>query len=182
VLSALLCHSCATIKSRNATPEHRERNRQTRRKWFSKNKGRINQLARERHARNREENNAKQRAWVAGLSPETKKAYKLKNMYGISYEQYEEMLKMQNNLCFVCGKDGTEEKPLFVDHDHATEEVRGLLCHRCNMTLGFLERNEPLLPKFSEYLRNPPHREKLTLDIAPTPFDLFITNRFTQVA
>lgn len=43
------------------------------------------------------------------------------------------MLEDQQGLCGVCSVIMT--KP-FVDHDHSTGKVRGLLCQKCNILLG----------------------------------------------
>jgi hypothetical protein len=54
---------------------------------------------------------------------------------GISDERYAEMLEDQDGHCALCpGVPGTRR--LHVDHNHATGEVRGLLCHRCNRVLA----------------------------------------------
>jgi len=65
-------------------------------------------------------------------------ATKLKR-YGITIEQYNEMVANQNGLCKMCGTKPTQ---LHVDHDHNTGEVRGLLCVSCNVHLGWFELNE----------------------------------------
>lgn len=57
--------------------------------------------------------------------------------YGISGDEYEALLLAQGGGCAICGKSqGTEKNRLAVDHDHVTDRVRGLLCHRCNRALG----------------------------------------------
>jgi hypothetical protein len=58
-------------------------------------------------------------------------------LYGLSFEQYEKMLKEQDGKCFICG--GTPNRELDVDHDHETKEVRKLLCNRCNRLIAILE-------------------------------------------
>lgn len=70
-------------------------------------------------------------------NPETKKNQRLR-AYGISLEDKKRYLEMQAGVCPICGDDGSNSKnsELYVDHDHQTGEVRGLLCGRCNFALG----------------------------------------------
>jgi len=46
------------------------------------------------------------------------------------------------------------EPRLAVDHDHKNGEVRGLLCHRCNVGLGNFQDNPELLLKAYKYLKD----------------------------
>jgi hypothetical protein len=62
--------------------------------------------------------------------------------------------KKWNGICILCGsKDAYKNKGrnLFVDHDHKTGEVRGLLCSRCNTMIGHIELIG--IEKVIEYLR-----------------------------
>jgi len=61
--------------------------------------------------------------------------------YGLAPGEFEKMWKKQKGRCACCGK---RAKRLIVDHDHQTNEVRGLLCYRCNMGLGHYERDRDL--------------------------------------
>lgn len=54
--------------------------------------------------------------------------------YGITLEQYNEMLVKQSNVCAVCGLECSRK--LAVDHCHSTGKVRGLLCVKCNRGIG----------------------------------------------
>lgn len=54
---------------------------------------------------------------------------------GVSDEQYATMLEWQGGGCKLC-QSTPKTRRLHVDHDHATGEVRGLLCHRCNRTMA----------------------------------------------
>lgn len=70
--------------------------------------------------------------------------YRRQKKYGMSEEQYEAMLDKQSGLCAVCGGPPSSNRAdvLFVDHDHTTGMVRGLLCHNCNVGIGFF-RDQP---------------------------------------
>lgn len=59
--------------------------------------------------------------------------------YGLTLNDVLTLLASQDNNCAICGQreSGTPlSRRLFIDHDHATGRVRGLLCHHCNAALG----------------------------------------------
>ena len=62
----------------------------------------------------------------------------IKNKYGLTLEQVDKILISQDHKCALCGKSLKETKRC-IDHDHKTGKVRGILCVRCNLTLGFIE-------------------------------------------
>jgi len=69
---------------------------------------------------------------------------RLKRRYGITAADYDEMLATQDGVCAICHQPETLRRrggsmPLSVDHDHRTEETRGLLCHACNLAVGWTE-------------------------------------------
>jgi|SRR6266498_422285 len=80
---------------------------------------------------------------------------RLKRVYGISQEDYNEMLKFQNARCAICGRPDSRGrwKGLHIDHDHATNKIRGLLCYTCNSGLGSFADNPVLLASASAYLK-----------------------------
>jgi hypothetical protein len=91
-------------------------------------------------------------------NPRRHKNNALKRRYGITIEQYDEMVRLQNNLCAICGQEEVavhytsgKLRPLSVDHNHVTGKVRALLCHRCNAVLGFVEKSPELLQKILKY-------------------------------
>lgn len=77
----------------------------------------------------------------------------LKQKYSISVETYEEMLKEQNGVCFICSSPPVRRR-LNVDHCHTTGKVRRLLCDKCNMALGLLEDDKERLVKVRKYLED----------------------------
>lgn len=79
---------------------------------------------------------------------------RLKHQYGLTIEQFEELVKAQNNKCFICDiEGGYNGKPLYVDHCHKSGRVRRLLCQHCNSGLGMFKDNPELLLKAAEYLK-----------------------------
>ena len=64
---------------------------------------------------------------------------RIERIYGITVEQYYQMLDAQDNSCAICDKQFEVEcGPPHIDHCHDTTEVRGLLCQKCNTAIGML--------------------------------------------
>ena len=106
-------------------------------------------------AKNREKIRAYGRQWKKNNPTTSNESYK--RLYGITEEDYLRMLKEQNEVCKICLKPETAKakdkvKRLSVDHCHMTGKVRGLLCHKCNTTLGKYEDNIETFERFIEYL------------------------------
>lgn len=86
---------------------------------------------------------------------------RLLETYGITLDEYAAMLAAQGGACAICG--GARRYNLDVDHDHATGEVRGLLCKACNRRLLPSAKDDPdVLLRAIDYLREPPARKVLT--------------------
>lgn len=75
----------------------------------------------------------------------------LRKKFGISLSQWLTMYEQQGKVCLVCKQDGGARR-LHVDHDHATGKVRGLLCGRCNIGLGYFLDNSERLRAAADYL------------------------------
>lgn len=75
----------------------------------------------------------------------------LKHRYGITEVDYHKMVEKQECKCKICGSQ--PNKPLFVDHCHKTKQVRGLLCHQCNVALGHMNDDPQRLEKAISYLK-----------------------------
>ncbi len=82
---------------------------------------------------------------------ECESARRVLNLYGLTAEEYEAMRVAQGGSCAICGTNRSS-KPLVVDHDHVTGEVRGLLCDHCNVALGRLQDNADLFLSAAAYL------------------------------
>ena len=73
------------------------------------------------------------------------------NRYNISEKRYWELRKIDN--CESCGDHKSKfKKGLFIDHDHSTGKVRGLICCHCNSVAGFARDNKDRLKSVSRYL------------------------------
>ncbi len=74
--------------------------------------------------------------------------------FGITQKDYKEMLLKQNHQCLICGKhhENKRHERLYVDHDHKTDKIRGLLCHDCHVGLGNFKDDKILLQKAIDYL------------------------------
>lgn len=81
--------------------------------------------------------------------------------YKLTVDDYMYMFNSQGGLCMICKKPEIGNKRLSVDHDHSCcsgagscgKCIRGLLCSRCNKTLGMIEDNIDYLSSMIEYLK-----------------------------
>jgi hypothetical protein len=83
-----------------------------------------------------------------------KKSKWLKSEYGITLDDYFQMMDEQDGKCAICeiAFDQLPPKHTHVDHCHDTGVVRGLLCHHCNTGLGNLRDSVDILAKAIQYL------------------------------
>ena len=110
-------------------------------------------------SRRREKHAESQRVWRAA-NPErhaiAKAGHDLKR-FGMTVEQYFQLLAEQGGRCAICRTDKPKGKgktrPFAVDHCHKTGRVRALLCHRCNGALGMVGDNPDILRDMIEYLK-----------------------------
>ena len=87
---------------------------------------------------------------------EYERNYHLQRRYGISSEQYDEMLKRQDHKCKICGSENPKGNGnrFAVDHCHSSNRVRGLLCQECNQGLGKFNDDISLLSRAITYLND----------------------------
>jgi hypothetical protein len=85
--------------------------------------------------------------------PERTRGKYLRETYGIKLSDYDDMLEAQGHKCAICGQDETRfKKKLVVDHDHATGEVRQLLCNMCNHGIGNFKDDIDLMANAIKYI------------------------------
>ena len=74
--------------------------------------------------------------------------HKLKKM-GASFSDYEERLNGQGGICAICSK--VLDRP-YIDHDHETGRIRGILCQHCNTALGFVGDDVSVITNMLAYI------------------------------
>ncbi len=82
--------------------------------------------------------------------------------------EYDRMHKEQKGMCMICKnpeiqksfKSNIKIKQLAIDHCHSTKKIRGLLCQRCNLMIGYARDSIPILQSAITYLKL--HEEKST--------------------
>jgi hypothetical protein len=84
---------------------------------------------------------------------ENKYSKKLQREYGLTLEQFLDLLDRQNNQCAICKTVFENRSQSFVDHCHTTGKVRGLLCAKCNFGIGQFNDNIEVLSQAIEYLK-----------------------------
>lgn len=104
-------------------------------KYYQENREHIINRGMEYERRNKEYVYQRHREW------------KYRTKFNLGKEEYNELAK---NGCMICGTFDV----LCVDHDHATNEVRGILCRNCNSGLGIFNDNVELLLKAAAYLES----------------------------
>lgn len=77
----------------------------------------------------------------------------LKSKFGITLEDYEQMVVDQDGKCAICRTDAPGGAGAWhIDHNHDTGVVRGLLCFNCNSGIGKLNDDPILLLAAVAYL------------------------------
>ena len=135
------CIPCRRIKQKEwiaADPKRSEKVRKRAADWAKNNPERVkasNDKYRKKNLKTIKERSAHQHR---------------KRTYGLSEEDYTRILEKQNGLCAICQSD----IKLWVDHDHSTGIVRGLLCPSCNTLVGYIETHGSLIDRASKYIKD----------------------------
>ena len=148
--------------------EHPDRVREIKTKSRKKLQDRRNQVGREQRAEARRLREESQRKWeldnadVVQKQREDALAQRKRSdlrrsllfHYGLELSRYEWLFAKQKGKCAICqtAVGSTRGYRLFVDHHHHTQQVRGLLCHRCNAAIGFVDESPSRLARMIAYL------------------------------
>ena len=83
----------------------------------------------------------------------SRKEDRIKRLFGISLQQFNDMLEEQKGCCYICQTHFDHEKEVNIDHDHSTGKLRKLLCRPCNTSLGLLKEKIETFYACAEYLK-----------------------------
>lgn len=143
-----ICKSCSVERAADWAADNPDKVRTSKLKYAAVHKEANRIRAREWARKNKDQVNAKRRA---AYDPDVSRYKMLKYRYGLSREDYDQMLHKQHYSCAACGTALLDSASIHVDHCHRTGQVRALLCRRCNTCLGQFGEDGGLIRKLAEY-------------------------------
>ena len=155
-----VCKSCVNLSAttyRNSSEQRLEKARVRARLYYEENREHCKALSKKRYEENKEELKAKQRAYnKSPIGILNSYLHNILTKFNLTSTQLQDMLDNQVGCCGICNVSLVSpdtSKQYYVDHDHSTGKVRGLLCHNCNAMIGFAEDNPYNLGQAIEYLK-----------------------------
>jgi hypothetical protein len=134
------CKTCFQARAKARNELIRKENVARAKKWRADNPERYRET--QRRMRSTPQGKTRQRAGY------------LKRKYGITIEQYDELLAAQGGRCAICRREPRPDISLHLDHDHESGQLRGVLCFRCNNALGDFDDEVSLLRAAVGYLES----------------------------
>jgi len=120
--------------------------------WRRKNREKINEQQRKRRDENSDQKRAVNKTYRSKNGNKIHANW-IKSAYGITADEYNYLFIKQEGKCAICKQhQGTLPKRLSVDHCHETGKIRGLLCNKCNVSLGNFNDDISLLKEAIKYL------------------------------
>ena len=148
-----ICKSCKSQYDKQYYKEHKEEKSQYHKQYRKEHKEERRQYNKQYCKEHKEEIRQQSKQYYAEHKEEIGQ-HQIKYKYGLSLGKYKAMLKAQDNKCAICRKTFVDARHTFVDHDHNTGEVRGILCNNCNTVLGHSHDDPEVLLRAAVYLKN----------------------------
>lgn len=82
----------------------------------------------------------------------TSKRLRLRKVHGLTLEQRDAMMAAQNHSCAICSRHLDGGKHTHVDHCHRTGKIRGLLCQKCDLSIGHFGDDPATLRAAADYV------------------------------
>lgn len=139
----------------------KEKQKEYMKRWRAANADKIKVYQKNWKAENAVSQAEYQKAYMAEYQAKPDIQYKtwernLRRNYRMTPDDFNKLWKDQDGKCAICQVDmqprGRKPDAAAVDHNHATGEVRGLLCRACNHGIGCLKDNPDVLKAAAEYL------------------------------
>ena len=78
----------------------------------------------------------------------------IRSRYNVDTETASYWYEQSMTFCHICGKEWEEgQEKLCIDHNHNTQQIRGVLCKQCNYLLGHAYDNPDILESALVYLK-----------------------------
>lgn len=134
-----MCRSCYEKELRNKNPDFAKNQQINCKKWMENNLEKK-RLSDKNWRAKQDKQYIRDRNFIIKLSK-----------LGITLEEYNNLVKIQNGKCAICLKS-EKNKKLAIDHDHKTGKIRGLLCFRCNFGMTWFNENADNFDRALTYL------------------------------
>ena len=133
--------------------------------YYSKNRAAILAQVKKKRQENPEKVNLKNRKYyhtndafrekIQAKMRAYKRNWRLEKEYGLTEEQYLDILRRQDGRCAICKTEewGGHRNMPHIDHDHLTGKVRGILCGSCNRALGMFKESLDIIKSAHAYLQ-----------------------------
>lgn len=157
-----LAQKRAKERSKRYAAEHPEQQAAYKRAWYELNKKQAKASAKAWKERNPEKlKEGKRQRYLRRKANGEWRTEHLRNRYGITPEFAMALWISQEKRCGICKSelDEMDYRRVHIDHDHAVNRVRGILCIACNHGLARFRDDPTLLIAAIEYLRRPPGYE-----------------------
>ena len=163
-----VCIPCTKKKDKESRQAKPEQAKERKRKWRSVKDNKDKENARykdyyeinKEHLKNKaKEYTVKNKEKVLSRAKKYRETpdyldYYYKRNYSLSLEEVLQIKEKQNSQCLICLKSDKEiGKRLYIDHNHETGEVRGLLCNYCNTLIGYAHEEVEILKSAINYLK-----------------------------
>lgn len=105
--------------------------------------------------------------------------------HGLPARLFDDMFTAQEHRCKICGREfescvnTRKKKTLFVDHDHVTNQVRGLLCPRCNCGMSYVD-DESWLSRAQQYVSSARSQDEKVF-VRPPRMKRYVRNKPVNV-
>lgn len=131
------CKNCCNLSGKKYRQSHKEQTSKRWKKYYLEYK--------------------EERKFYRDVHKRDKREYDLQTNYGVGIEWVENQYKKVGGKCPLCNNamklGGVSKGAAFVDHDHKTGKVRGLICFSCNHLLGYAYDNITTLERVIKYLK-----------------------------